>query len=40
VLDLYSRRIAGWAASDRLKKDLALNALRRAIPIWSGGQDS
>jgi len=31
VLDLYSRRIVGWAVSDRLKKDLALNALHRAI---------
>ena len=30
VLDLYSRRIVGWATSDRLKKDLALKALRRA----------
>lgn len=33
VLDLYSRRIVGWATSDRLKKDLALNALRRAITL-------
>ena len=33
VLDLYSRRIVGWATSDRLKKDLALNALRRAIAL-------
>ncbi len=33
VLELYSRRIIGWAVSDRLKKDLALNALRRAITI-------
>lgn len=33
VLDLYSRRIIGWATSDRLKKDLALMALRRAIAI-------
>ena len=33
VLDLFSRRIIGWAVSDRLKKDLALNALRRAITI-------
>jgi transposase InsO family protein len=33
VLDLFSRRIIGWAVSDRLKKDLALNALRRAIAI-------
>ena len=35
VLDLYSRRIVGWATSDRLKKDLALNALRRAITLRS-----
>lgn len=33
VLDLYSRRIIGWSVSDRLKKDLALNALQRAIAI-------
>ena len=33
VLDLYSRRIVGWAVSDRLKKDLALSALRRAIAV-------
>lgn len=33
VLDLHSRRIVGWATSDRLKKDLALNALRRAIAL-------
>jgi len=33
VLDLFSRRIVGWAVSDRLKKDLALTALRRAISI-------
>ena len=33
VLDLYSRRIVGWATSDRLKKDMALNALRRAIAL-------
>ena len=31
VLDLYSRRIVGWATSDRLKKDLTLRALRQAI---------
>lgn len=31
VLDLFSRRIVGWATSDRLKKDLALSALARAI---------
>jgi putative transposase len=33
VLDLFSRRIVGWATSDRLKKDLALNALRRAVAL-------
>jgi len=33
VLDFYSRRIVGWAMSDRMKKDLALTALRRAIAI-------
>jgi len=31
VLDLYSRRIIGWETSDRLKKDLAITALKRAI---------
>jgi len=33
VLDLFSRRIVGWAVSDRLKKDLALAVLRRAIAV-------
>jgi len=33
VLDLYSRRIVGWATSDRLKKELALTALERAIVV-------
>ena len=33
VLDLYSRRIVGWATSDRLKKDLAISALKRAIAV-------
>jgi putative transposase len=31
VLDLYSRRVVGWATSDRLKRDLAVEALRRAL---------
>ena len=31
VLDLFSRRIVGWAMSDRMKKGLAIEALRRAI---------
>lgn len=33
VLDLYSRKIVGWAVSERLKKDLATTALSRAIAI-------
>jgi len=33
VLDLFSRRIIGWAVSDRLKKNLALSALRTAITL-------
>ena len=31
VIDLYFRKIVGWAVSDRMKKDLALRALRLAI---------
>lgn len=31
VLDLYSRRIVGWETRDRLKKGLAITALKRAI---------
>lgn len=33
VMDLYSRRIVGWSTSDRLKRDLALEALRRAVAL-------
>jgi transposase InsO family protein len=33
VLDFFSRRIVGWAVSNRLKKDLALTALRRATAV-------
>ena len=31
VIDLYSRKVVGWTVSDRIKKDLALRALRMAI---------
>ena len=31
VLDLYSRRIVGWAMSDRLERQLVINALNMAI---------
>lgn len=33
VVDLFSRRIVGWATSDRMKKDLALTALKRALAM-------
>lgn len=33
VLDLFSRRVVSWAAGDRLHKELALSALRRAIAL-------
>jgi putative transposase len=31
ILDLYSRRIVGWAMSERMTSDLTLAALRMAI---------
>lgn len=31
VIDLFARRVVGWAVSDRLHRGLALAALRRAI---------
>jgi putative transposase len=33
VLDLFARRVVGWAVSDRLHKELALEALRKALVI-------
>jgi putative transposase len=33
VLDLFSRRIVGWQLSDRMKRGLAIDALRRAINL-------
>jgi transposase InsO family protein len=33
VLDLYSRRVIGWAVSDRLKRDLAIRALDMAVAL-------
>ena len=30
LLDLYSRRVVGWAMSDRIDTELALSALRMA----------
>ena len=31
IIDLYARRVVGWAASSRLTQDLALSALQMAI---------
>ncbi|WP_375382413.1 IS3 family transposase [uncultured Sphingomonas sp.] len=31
VIDLFSRRVVGWAAGDRLHRDLALAALRKTL---------
>jgi transposase InsO family protein len=33
IIDLYSRRVVGWAVSNRLKKDLAIRALKMAINL-------
>ena len=33
VIDLFARRVVGWATSDRLHRELALSALRRAIAV-------
>jgi putative transposase len=33
VIDLFARRVVGWAVSDRLHKELALEALRKALAI-------
>lgn len=35
VLDLHSRRVIGWATSNRLKLDLAMRALDNAIALRS-----
>jgi putative transposase len=32
-LDLHSRRVIGWAVSNRMKRDLAIRALRMAIAL-------
>jgi transposase InsO family protein len=33
VLDLYSRRVIGWAVSNRMKKELAIRALDMAVAL-------
>jgi putative transposase len=33
ILDLYSRRVIGWAVSNRMKRDLAIRALEMAVAL-------
>jgi transposase InsO family protein len=33
IIDLYSRRVIGWAVSKRMKRDLVMQALQRAIAL-------
>lgn len=35
ILDLHSRRVIGWAVSNRIKRDLAIRALKMAIALRS-----
>jgi putative transposase len=35
ILDLHSRRVVGWAVSNRMKRDLAIRALKMAIAFRS-----
>ncbi|WP_265508949.1 IS3 family transposase, partial [Paracoccus rhizosphaerae] len=35
ILDLHSRRVIGWAVSNRMKRDLAIRTLKRAIALRS-----
>ena len=33
ILDLHSRRVIGWAVSNRMKRDLAIRALTKAVAL-------
>jgi putative transposase len=39
ILDLYSRRVIGWAVSNRMKKDLAIRALDMAVALRQPAED-
>lgn len=39
VLDLYARKIVGWQASDNMRKELPLNALKMAIALTQPEED-
>jgi len=34
LLDLYSRRVIGWAVNNRMKRDPAIRALDVAVALW------
>jgi putative transposase len=36
--NLHSRRVIGWAVSDRIKKDLAIHALDMAVKLCKSSQ--
>lgn len=39
ILDLYSRRVIGWAVSNRMKRDLAIRALDMAVALRRPSED-
>lgn len=39
ILDLHSRRVIGWAVSNRVKRDLAIRALNMAIALRQPPKD-
>ena len=39
ILDLFSRRVVGYALSDRIDRELVLEALRRALESQPGARD-
>lgn len=40
ILDLHSRRVIGWAVSNRMKRDLAIRALKMAIAFRTPSRGS
>ena len=40
VMDLFSRRIAGWSMSDRIDQDLTLKAIDMALQQWRSNNGS
>ncbi len=39
ILDLHSRRVIGWAVSNRVKRDLAIRALKMAVALRQPPKD-